>query len=320
MSVVVTGGTGFVGSNIVKVFAEAHGETVVVPTNTYVPTGAEYTHAPLDLTDGPAVARFMAQYEPSVIVHSAILNDFTRLYADRRAGWAHYVEATRHVVAAANTIGAKVILVSTDWVFDGTQSGADETTPPNPVNLYGVMKLASELVVTEAAVDGAVARVAGVNGVGWARSANPQSATPRSQDPGFGYFASWIVQALSTGEPFRVWESDDINMIATTTLASDAAEMMWRIADRKLHGIFHCVGGEAVSRRELALATCAAFDLDPSLLEFGPPTSDLLLGAPVPYDTTLNAAMTAAALDYELPDLETQLVRLRHQHQQGTLS
>ena len=47
-------------------------------------------------------------------------------------------------------------LVSTDWVFDGTQSGATEDTPPNPINLYGFLKAASEIVTLERG--GAVAR------------------------------------------------------------------------------------------------------------------------------------------------------------------
>jgi len=315
MKALVTGGTGFVGSNIVKVFADVHGAEVVVPTNSFVPVDVGYQHAPLDLTDPDAVMSFVRQHQPSVIVHSAILNDFARISTDRPAGWAGYVGATRNVVRAANEIDAKVILVSTDWVFDGTQVGADECTPPNPINIYGVLKLASEMVVTEAAANGAVARIAGVNGVHWARH-----QTPRSQDPGFGYFASWIVSALEEGRPFRVWEADDINMIATTSLASESAEMMWRIADRDLTGIFHCVGGESVGRRELALRTCAAFDLDSSLLEYGPPEVDVMPGARVPYDTTLDASATAAALDFQLPSLDEQLRKFCIQTREGVLA
>ncbi|MGH9216269.1 MAG: SDR family oxidoreductase [Acidimicrobiales bacterium] len=213
MRVFVTGGSGFVGSNVVKVFAERHGVDVVAPS-----------HGAVDLTDRARAHESIAEARPDAIVHCAILNDLGRLYADRRAAWDAYVGATRNVVDAANAVHAKVILVSTDWVFDGTQSGADERTPPNPINLYGVLKVASELVVTERAHDGAVARISGVNGVHWAR---PRA--PRSQDEGFGYFVASIVDTLSAGRPFTVWVGDDINMIATPTLASSCAELMWRI-------------------------------------------------------------------------------------------
>ncbi len=52
------------------------------------------------------------------------------MYRDRKLAWGSYVDATRNVVDAANAVGAKVILVSTEWVFGGTQRDADETTPP----------------------------------------------------------------------------------------------------------------------------------------------------------------------------------------------
>lgn len=314
MKAIVTGGTGFVGSNIVRVFAERHGADVVVPTNRYVPTDSAVLHEPLDLTDAAAVLAFAERHRPGVIVHSAILNDFGRLYRERDVAWQSYVGATRHVVAAANVVDARVILVSTDWVFDGTQAFATEQTPPNPINLYGVLKMASELVVTESADRGSVARVSGVNGMHWARP-----TTPRAQDRGFGYFVASIVDALRAGRRFRVWEATDINMSATPSLATECAEMMWRVADRDLSGTFHCSGGESVSRRELAEQTCEAFDLDRSLLEFGPPDPDTMPGAPIPYDTSLNAQATMAALDYEAPSLADLLAKFRIHYEQGVL-
>ena len=303
MRVFVTGGSGFVGSNVVKVFVERHGIDVVAPS-----------HRAVDLTDQSRTRESIAEARPDAIVHCAILNDLDRLYADRRAAWDGYVGATRNVVDAANAAHAKVVLVSTDWVFDGTQSGADERTPPNPINLYGVLKVASELVVTERAHDGAVARISGVNGVHWAR---PRA--PRSQDAGFGYFVASIVDSLSAGRPFTVWVGDDINMIATPSLASSCAELIWRIVDRDRRGVFHCCGGETVGRWRLAEETAEIFGLDGSLLREGRPDPGSLADAPVPYDTSLTARMTAAALDAELPSVRELLVELRYELETGSL-
>jgi dTDP-4-dehydrorhamnose reductase len=303
MRVMVTGGSGFVGSNVVKVFGERHGADVFAPS-----------HATLDLMDAEAVRSAVEEHEPGAIVHSAILNDLEQMLADRRAGWAAYVGATRNVVDAANAIGAKVVLVSTDWVFDGTQHGADESTPPNPVNIYGVLKVASELVVSERAHDGAVARISGVNGVHWAR---PQS--PRRQDAGFGYFVASLVDALLAGEPFTVWERDDINMVATPSLASECAEMMWRIIERDEHGMFHCCGGEAVGRWELAELAADVFELDASLLRRGEPGPSDVPAMAVPYDTSLTAAATAAALGRELLSARELLTRFRQERERGAL-
>ena len=304
MRAYITGASGFVGSNVARVFA-AHGAELTLPAHHHRPPG-EGEGPRVDLADPEATRASIEAARPDAIVHCAILNDFSRIYGDRRAGWDAYVGATRNVVDAANAVGAKVVLVSTDWVFDGTQSGADEATPPNPINLYGVLKLASELVVTERAVDGAVARISGVNGVHWARPDGP-----RRQDAGFGYFVASLVDSLSAGEPFLAWEGDDLNMIATPTLASDGAELMWRIIERDLHGVFHCCGGETVGRRQLAEQAADVFELDASLLRFGPPPVGAVPPGPVPYDTSLTAAATAAALDVELPSVRDQLTRFR---------
>jgi dTDP-4-dehydrorhamnose reductase len=266
----ITGGSGFVGRHLLEAF-----DDVLAPT-----------HAEVDVTDAEAVRRSVEAFEPDVLVHAAILNDFDRL---AREGWAAYVGATRNVVEAAG--GAHVILVSTDWVFDGT-GVATETTPPSPINLYGVLKAASEQVVDT------VARISAVQGA---------SAVPRTQDAGFGYFVASIARALRAGRRFTVWEGPEINGVATPTLATDAAELIARIAAGGHRGVFHCCGGESVSRRELALRTVEAFELDGALLDFGPAPPQPWL---VPYDTRLDATATAAALGVELPGLDDQLVRL----------
>jgi dTDP-4-dehydrorhamnose reductase len=195
-----------------------------------------------------------------------------------------------------------VVLVSTDWVFDGTQSGAAEDEPPNPINAYGFLKAASELVVTERAARGTVARVAGVQGAGRAS---------RGQDHGFGYLVASVVAALRAGEPFTVWEGPAINTVATPTLATDAGELIWRALERRATGVLHCCGGEHADRVTLARRAAAAFDLDPALVLTGPPPQPP--AAAIPYDTRLDATVTAARLDVELPDLETQLARLRRE-------
>jgi dTDP-4-dehydrorhamnose reductase len=296
MRVYLTGASGFVGSNIAHVFGE-RGAELVAPG-----------HEDVDLTDARLVARSVAATHPDAIVHTAIWNDIAGLSRDRQRAWRNYVGATRNLVEAANATGAQIVLISTDWVFDGTQGPALETTPPSPINLYGFLKAQSELVVSLLAERGTVARIAGVQGVHWARP-----RTPRAQDAGFGYFVASLVDALSAGNRFVVWDDPRLNMRATPTLATDAAELIWRALEREATGILHCVGGEHADRLELARRAVAAFDLDPDLLESGPPDPSQIPTGGVPFDTRLDAAATAARLDVALPDLDGMLERLRTQ-------
>jgi dTDP-4-dehydrorhamnose reductase len=71
-------------------------------------------------------------------------------------------------------------------------------------------------------------------------------------------------------------------------------------------GIHHCCGDEAISRTELAQKAARALDLDPDLLDFGPPPPQRF---PIPYDTSLDGSATAAALGVPAPSVDEQLRR-----------
>ena len=90
MRVYLTGASGFVGSNVARVFA-AHDAELITPS-----------HEDVDLTQPGLVHRSVRATRPEAIVHTAIWNDIAGLSRDRHRAWAGYVEATRNVVDAAN--------------------------------------------------------------------------------------------------------------------------------------------------------------------------------------------------------------------------
>ena len=315
MKVYVTGGTGFVGSNIVKVAAEEHGAAVFTTVHRWQPEGpVPYEYGRVDMTDRDQVLASVRAFRPDAIIHSAILKGFDQMYRDRALAWRAYVDSTRHLTEAANEIGAKMILISSDWVFDGTQSNADEATPPNPVNLYGLLKVVGETVVLEAADNGAVARISGVNGVHWARPEEPQT-----QNVGYGSLIGALLETAGRGQPFVMWHGE-INMHATLSLASESARMMMRIIERDGRGIFHCCSGASLSRMQAVRTAAEVFELDAGLISTGPPSWVGMAGAQVPHDTSMSAVATAERLDYRLPSAEELLGTYRREWEAGALS
>jgi len=304
----LTGGTGFVGSNLVLVGLKAGAEVLTTIHTFTPPADVDYRVERVDVTDGAAVAASIDAFNPDVVIHCAILNDHERMIADRNLAWDSYVTATGVAADAAHRVGASFVLVSTDWVFDGTQAGADEETPPNPINQYGVLKMAAEITAIERG--GAVARVSGVNGVHRAR---PQ--TPRSQDPGFGYFVASLVDSARAGRSFVVWESDAINMVATPSLASESAMMILEIGRQGLTGIFHCCGADAVGRLELAHLACDVFDLDEALVKSGPPPAGSFAGMRIPYDTSITAPRTSDLLERRPTPVRSLLESFREEYE-----
>lgn len=306
MRIVLTGASGFVGSNIHKVMTDRHGDEVIAER--------------VDMTDAAAVTDHVISAEADAVVHCAILNDWELMHRDRALAWASYVEATRHYADAAKAADVPMCLISTDWVFDGTQSRATEDTPPNPVNLYGFLKVASELVALERGAS--VARVMGVNGTHWARP-----TTPRAQDPGFGYFVASLVDALEAGRPFTVWEGDDINGIASPSLAAHCGEVVRAVVAGGFGGgshadgsaIFHCSGAVSTTRRELAEATVDIFGLNRSLLRFGPAPPEAFAGQRIPFDTSVSAEATAERLGTPLLPLAELLSAFRRERETGRI-
>ena len=308
MRVWISGGGGFVGSNIVQAAVDG-GHQVLTTANTWrPPADAPYQVESVDMVDETQVRSSIDPFEPDLVIHCAIMNDWHQMYADRDAAWASYVHATRFTQQGALASTASYVLVSTDWVYDGTQAGAHEETPPNPINLYGALKMASEIVALEHG--GAVARVSGVNGLHLAR---PKS--PRAQDRGYGYFAASLVDALSQGDTFTVWESPEINMRATPSLALECGEIMLQIGEQRADGVFHCSGADAVTRRELAELTCQVFDLDPGLLRYGPPDPDSQMAAAVPFDSSLTTPRTNRILGRVATPARTLLERFKNQYE-----
>ena len=319
MRVYLTGATGLVGSNVWRVATERHGAQVFAAIHRRpLPPDAATALGTVDIRDRDAVLASVRAFRPDAIVHAAALVDLGLMYRDRRLGWASLVEATRHFAEAAREVGAKMVFVSSDWVFDGTQAPATEETPPNPINYYGVMKVVGEALVGSLTDDGAVARVAGVWGVNWARD-----DWEPSQNAGFGYLPNAVVRELAAGRPFTVWTEDDaLNQRANATLAADAAAMIFEIIRRDARGVFHCVGGEGSDRLGLARATARAFGFDEGRVRPGPippETAAGLRGIPIPGDTRLGAAASTRRLGHEPMAIEEALRTFRRQMETGAL-
>jgi dTDP-4-dehydrorhamnose reductase len=317
MKIYVTGGTGLVGSNIIKVAVERYQAHVYATIHRRKPTpplNCEY--GTVDTQSRHQILQSVRAFMPDVIVHCAAVLDLPLIYRDRELGWQSYVKATGHLIEAANDVGAKIVLISSDWVFDGTQTMADETTPPNPVNYYGVLKVVGETLLAATGNDWAVARVAGVNGVHWAR---PELIV--SQNVGLGNLAVAVARSLRAGQQFTVWEGD-VNVRGTPTLASEIGEMIVRIIRMNRRGTFHCCGAESTTRLELARTTALVFGLDADLIQAGPPDPASLAtvaGIPIPKDTSLSSSWTAKELAYQPPDLRRILESLRMQMETGRI-
>ncbi len=102
----------------------------------------------LDITDREAVERLMEAYRPDAAIHCAAYTKVDLAEDEPERCWAVNADGTRNMAAACRKTGAKLLYISTDYVFPGTGERSYETgDPTGPVNTYGRSKLAGELAV-----------------------------------------------------------------------------------------------------------------------------------------------------------------------------
>ncbi|MCR8645200.1 dTDP-4-dehydrorhamnose reductase [Paenibacillus sp. N1-5-1-14] len=132
MKVLITGAGGQLGHDLIRVLQDEHEVTA-------------YKRIELDITQFSKVSEVITQDRPDVIVHAAAFTNVDRAQIDRDAAYQVNATGAWHVAAVASQIGAKVVYVSTDYVFNGTKREAyRETDQVSPVSVYGASKLYGE--------------------------------------------------------------------------------------------------------------------------------------------------------------------------------
>ena len=137
MKYLITGGTGQLGHDIVKELISRGGLNYLAPTT-----------KEMNITNKDEVEKVILGYKPDIIFHCAAYTAVDKAEEDRENCYNVNVNGTKNIVSVAEKINAKVVYISTDYVFDGTKKTEYETEDiTNPINYYGYTKLLGEEVV-----------------------------------------------------------------------------------------------------------------------------------------------------------------------------
>lgn len=136
MKVLVTGSNGQLGYDVVKELQKQNIECYGATRNDF------------DLVDFEATERFIIDYAPDVIIHCAAYTAVDKAEDEQGLCYLVNASATENIAEICKKISAKMLYISTDYVFDGSKEGfyeVDDT--PNPINVYGKTKLLGEQAV-----------------------------------------------------------------------------------------------------------------------------------------------------------------------------
>lgn len=246
MRLLVVGANGLLGSNVVAAGRE-RGWTVSGTYHTN-PGSFDIEQTQLDIRNEDHVREVCSRYDPALIVNCAAMTDVDG--CEKRPERARAInEAAPGVLAAcAARLDARLVHVSTDYVFDGTaQQPYGETATPNPVQTYGKSKLAGEEAVREAHDDSLIPRLSFVYGI--------HRSTQR-----LAGFPAWAAERLANGHETPLF----IDQHVTPTRAGFAAERILGLAEDGVDGIINIACRECVTPYDVGriIADERGYDVD----------------------------------------------------------
>lgn len=234
MKLFVTGGAGYLGSEICRLAVE-RGDEVIATRFRSRPAHGQPVE--LDVRDAASVERVLMRHGPGVVIHTAYVQHGDAMHET-------IVRGSHAVAAAAHRCGARLLHLSTDLVFDG-EHGAPyaEDDEPRPVVAYGAAKLEAERAVGRAHPGATLVRTSLLYG----RPDGPQERLARRDDVEF--------------------YTDEIRC---PTRVDELAAALLELAGHTHAGPLHLAAADAVSRYDLARALRAAGGGDPDTIRGAP--------------------------------------------------
>lgn len=241
----ITGASGFLGANAVRVLCESGENDVVglVRSADSAPWCPQTVVA--DLLNPDDVARALDQMQPDVVLHCAGMANHHACHDDEAL--AMRVNAEASGVLAVASRGARFIYISTDAVFSGERGWYAEDEAVSPNTAYGRSKAAGEQAVLAAHPSAVVART---NFFGWSPS-------------GHGSTLEFFVRELTAGNRVPGF----VDYTVTSLFVEDVVGSIELIAGSDEVGIFHVVSSDALAKIDFGRAVAAEFGLNPSLIE-----------------------------------------------------
>lgn len=237
MKIFIAGASGLVGGNCLKHFREQGHEVI----GTHLSFGTEDTVFFNTLEPEHPDNFNVKAFAPDVIVHCGALTHVDYCEDHIEESYEKTVASTKALVNLSKDCNARMVYISTDYVFDGTQGPYKEDAEINPLSVYGKHKLAGEQMVLQEIADSLVLRVTNVYG---------------DEIRGKNFIAR-IISQCKEGQKLTLNLPKD--QYASPTNAWDIARAMLVLLSDNQAGIFHIGSTDYMNRVELALRVLRYF-------------------------------------------------------------
>lgn len=227
MKVAVLGANGQLGRDVATAFHVAGDEVISL------------THEELEVSSIDSVKHSLDRIRPDAVVNTAAFHHVEKCEADPATAFAVNGMGARNVAQVTHTLGAKLLHISTDYVFDGRQHRPyTEEDLPIPLNVYGSTKLAGEHFVRAANPRHFVLRVSGIYGTYPCRAKGGLS------------FVELMLKLSREREELRVVDDEFVSPTPTTQIA----DQLVRLSRSSEYGLYHATAEGSCSWYEFAHA------------------------------------------------------------------
>jgi dTDP-4-dehydrorhamnose reductase len=287
--VLVTGVSGLLGQALARA-AVARGLAVLGWWGRQPFEAAGVRSMAVDLTNAKQVCAALREARPTVVFHCAALTNVDECEREPERCRAVNVEAVRLIAQVCRQCECRLVLISTDAVFDGSRGGYAEDSPTDPVNAYGQAKLLGEREALRECPETLVIRTTmfGLKG-------NGQT------------LAEWILARLRRGEDVPGF----VDVRFSPLFVADLSDLLLELVERRVPpGIYHVAAADGCTKFDFAVRLAEAYGCAPERIR---PAwlSGAKLAAPRPHDTTLRIDKVVRALARPLPTIAAGISRFR---------
>ncbi|MDO8554729.1 MAG: SDR family oxidoreductase [Candidatus Micrarchaeota archaeon] len=246
MRYLITGGSGLLGADLVEELLQRKEEVHYTYLNNEMKINGAHPYK-LDILETKKLAELIKQIKPNVVIHTATIPSVDVCEKDKELAYKINTLATKKIAEVTKAIGAKLVYISTTFVFPNSTTKFSEEDIPAPINYYGVTKLGGELA-TAINPNHLIIRTDQI--YGWIKSGQKKT------------YVVTVLEKIENDEKVEIF----MNWYNSPTYVKDLSATIIGLLAKEKKGIYHVVGSTYLNRLEWGRKIAEIFGIDPNLV------------------------------------------------------